>query len=197
MARGLRLNEPGRAWAALAVALGAGALLGLLVPAPEWDWQPSKAAEPWRWWTAAFVHLNGLHLAGNLLGLALVAAVGMVGRLPQRAALAWALAWPLAHGVLLLRPEVTHYAGLSGVLHAGVAVAVTWLVLEGRRRRVAMAIGAGLVAKLLLEQPWGAPVTVSATLGIPVVPMAHAGGALVGLLLTLLLHRRDCAEEQR
>ena len=197
MARGLRLNEPGRAWAALAVALGAGALLGLLVPAPEWDWQPSKAAEPWRWWTAAFVHLNGLHLAGNLLGLALVAAVGMVGRLPQRAALAWALAWPLGHGVLLLRPEVTHYAGLSGVLHAGVAVAVTWLVLEGRRRRVAMAIGAGLVAKLLLEQPWGAPVTVSATLGIPVVPMAHAGGALVGLLLTLLLHRRDCAEEQR
>ena len=182
---------------ALALALGAGALLGLLVPAPEWDWQPSKAAEPWRWWTAAFVHLNGLHLAGNLLGLVVVAALGVVGRLPQRAALAWALAWPLAHGVLLLRPEVTHYAGLSGVLHAGVAVAVTWLVLEGRRRRVAMAIGAGLVAKLLLEQPWGAPVTVSATLGIPVVPMAHAGGALVGLLLTLLLHRRDCAEEQR
>lgn len=179
------------------MALGAGALLGLLVPAPEWDWQPSKAAEPWRWWTAAFVHLNGLHLAGNLLGLALVAALGVVGRLPPRAALAWALAWPLGHGVLLLRPEVTHYAGLSGVLHAGVAVAVTWLVLEGRRRRVAMAIGAGLVAKLLLEQPWGAPVTVSATLGIPVVPLAHAGGALVGLLLTLLLHRRDSAQEQR
>lgn len=182
---------------ALAFALGAGALLGLLVPAGAWDWQPSRATDPWRWWTAAFVHLGGLHLAGNLLGLALVAALGWVGRLPQRAALAWALAWPLGHGVLLLRPEVAHYAGLSGVLHAGVAVAATGIALEGRARALALAIGAGLAAKLLLEAPWGAPVTVSATLGIPVVPLAHAGGAVAGVLLALALCRRGETAEQR
>ncbi len=197
MAGGLRLNEPGRAWGWLAVVLADGALLGLVVPASAWDWQPARAAEVWRWWTAAFVHLNGLHLAGNLLGLALVAALGHFGRLPPRAALAWALAWPLGHGVLLLRPEIAHYAGLSGVLHAGVAVAAAWLVLEGRRRGVALAIGAGLLAKLMLEAPWGAPVTVSATLGIPVVPLAHAGGAFAGVLLALALCRRGKPEPDR
>lgn len=197
MARGLRLNDPGRAWAWLAVLLAEGMLLGLLVPAAAWDWQPARAFEAWRWWTAAFVHLNGLHFAGNFAGLVLVAALGVLGRLPPRAALAWALAWPLGHGLLLMRPEVTHYVGMSGALHAGVAVAATWLVLAGRRRGVALAIGAGLLAKLLLEVPWGAPVTVSATLGIPVVPLAHAGGAAAGVLLALALYRRGETEPRR
>ena len=37
------------------------------------------------------------------------------------------VAWPLTHLSLLARPEVMHYGGLSGVLHAGVAVAALGL----------------------------------------------------------------------
>ena len=43
------------------------------------DWQPALASsEPWRAWSAAIVHYSALHLAANLAGIALVAALGFV-----------------------------------------------------------------------------------------------------------------------
>ena len=38
------------------------------------------------------------------------------------------LARPLTQLGLLMRPDLLHYGGLSGVLHAGVAAAALWLV---------------------------------------------------------------------
>ena len=47
------------------------------------DWQPGRArAEPWRAFSAVAVHYSGLHLAANLAGTVLVAALGRVARLP-------------------------------------------------------------------------------------------------------------------
>ena len=193
MARGLRLNEPGRAWVALAALLAAGSLVGWFVPAAGWDWQPGLVAhEPWRCWSAAFVHWSELHLAANLAGTAVVAALGWVGRVSWRGALAWALAWPLTQLALLLQPGLLHYGGLSGVLHAGVAVAVVELLpRRGRQRALAAAIGLGLLVKIALEQPWGAPLRHPAGWDIAVAPLAHATGAAAGLLLALLLRRRQ------
>ncbi len=174
-----------RAWAALAALLGAGALAALLMPAAQLDWQPALAArQPWRAFSAAFVHWSGWHLGANLAGLALVAALGIVARLPRAAALAWLAAWPLTHLGLLLRPALAHYGGLSGVLHAGVAVAALWLLVaaRGRTRVLAAAIVAGLVIKLLLERPWGATLVRPPDWDIAVAPLAHATGAAAGLL---------------
>src|SRR5574343_827235 len=107
---------------ALAVSLRPGAALAVL------GWSPSLAwEEPWRWWSAAWVHLSPRHLAANLVGLALVALLGTAVRAGWRAAAAWALAWPLTHGLLLAQPALARYGGLSGVLHAGVAVAALHL----------------------------------------------------------------------
>jgi len=186
---GLRLSQPGRAWAAFAAALAAGALLGLLVPPAAWDWQPARAGEAWRWWTAAFVHFSDRHLAINLAGVLVVGALGFAGRVPRRAALAWALAWPMTHGLLLLRPEIAHYGGLSGVLHAGVGAAATWVALAGRARALAFAILGGLAAKVVLETPWGDALVPSATLGIAVAPLVHATGAVAGTLTALAMYR--------
>jgi len=193
VARSLRLNETGRAWVALAALLAAGSVLGWFVPAALWDWQPSLAAsEPWRCWSAAFVHWSERHLVANLAGTAVVAALGWVGRLSSRSALAWALAWPLTQLALLLQPGLLHYGGLSGVLHAGVAVAVVELLRRGGRQRiVALAIGLGLLVKIALEQPWGAPLRHPADWDIAIAPLAHATGAAAGLLLALLLQRRQ------
>ncbi|MBI3369691.1 MAG: hypothetical protein HY021_14955, partial [Burkholderiales bacterium] len=59
-----------------AVAVG-GALLAPWIGADRLDWQPALVwREPWRWWTAAWVHWSGLHLAANLVGAALVSMLG-------------------------------------------------------------------------------------------------------------------------
>jgi len=193
-------------------AAGAAAVIG--APASSvLDWQPGlNLAEPWRLWTAAAVHWSLPHLLLNLLATVLVGALGRTARVPGAAALAWALAWPLTHALLgpasavaaasgtpgaapaasaaaLLAPAsaapLAHYGGLSGVLHAGVAVLALELALgPGRDRRdrvVGGLLGAGLLAKVLLESPWNLALRPDPLLGIAVAPVAHACGLVAGL----------------
>lgn len=191
----------GRAWLLLAAALGAGALAGWALPSPWLDWQPGRAlAEPWRALGAAFVHWSPRHLLVNLAGLALVAALGWAARLPAAAAAAWALAWPAGHALLALEPGLLHYGGLSGVLHAGVAVAAAWLLLrpaDARQRAVGAAVAAVLLLKVVLERPWDGPLQHPADWDIAVAPLAHAtgvaAGAVAGMAAALLSGRRGGA----
>lgn len=182
-------RAPGGAWTALAGLLGVGALVAWWLPSPWLDWQPAAfGREPWRALSAAFVHWSALHLGANLLGGVLVAALGRVAGLPARAALAWAAAWPLTHLGLLAQPALAHYGGLSGVLHAGVAVAAWWLVLRtsGRSRSIGAALLAGLAIKVGLEDPFGAPLVHPAGWDIAVAPLAHASGAIAGTVTGLV-----------
>ncbi len=180
----------------LAAVLAAGSLLAFVLPALQLDWQPALwPHEPWRAFTAAFVHWSPLHLGANLAGAAVVAALGLAARLPARCTLAWAAAWPLTQLGLLVQPALAHYGGLSGVLHAGVAVAALALLVQetGRRRALGVAILAGLLIKLLLEEPWGAPLRHGGGWDIATAPLAHATGAMAGLLcgaVVLALRRR-------
>lgn len=175
---------PGRAWVALAALAGVGALGAIALPAARIDWQPALAArEPWRALTAAFVHWSGLHLAANLAGAALVGALGRAAGLPAAAALAWLAAWPLTQLLLLVEPGLARFGGLSGVLHAGVAVAGLWLACRarGRPRGVGAGLLAGLALKVVLEDPLGAPLRAGGGWDIAIAPLAHATGAVAGL----------------
>lgn len=61
------MNRPGQAWLALAAALAAASVLAWWAPAWALDWQPAlAAAEPWRAFSAAFVHWSPMHLGANL-----------------------------------------------------------------------------------------------------------------------------------
>ncbi len=178
-------QRPGRAWIALALLLAAGALLAAAWPAAALDWQPGLVwREPWRWWTAAWVHGSPRHLGANLAASVLVAALGWAARAPAGLALAWALAWPLTQLGWLAGPPLAHFGGLSGVLHAGVAVAALGLVWRerGARRVVGGLLLAGLALKLGLEQPWGPALRHPAGWDIAVAPWSHASGTVAGLL---------------
>ncbi len=178
------------------------ALLGALLLGPAWvvqgepgaaavlAWQATTAwSEPWRLWSAAWVHLSALHLAANAAGALGVVALGCAAHVPVRATLAWALAWPLTHAALAAAPALARYGGLSGVLHAGVAiVAVTlWRRAARGERRIGLAIGAVLLLKIALEAPWRAAVVRPEGWDIAVAPFAHAAGALAGALLAAAL----------
>ncbi|HZT55700.1 MAG TPA: rhombosortase, partial [Burkholderiaceae bacterium] len=183
----------GRAWLGVAALLAAGALAGWPVAHEAIDWQPGLAStQPWRAFTAIGVHYSALHLAANLAGTALVGCFGAVARVPRRCAWAWLAAWPLTQFGLLLKPELLHYGGLSGVLHAGVAIVGIYLLATGARAQrgtgaraqgaLAAAVLVGLVAKLLSEAPWGDALRHPAGWDIAVAPLAHATGALAGVI---------------
>ena len=192
MACGVRLKraEPASAWLLLSLLAGLGALSAGAADPALLRWQPELALlQPWRFISAALVHFSALHLLANLLGTALVAALGWAAGCDRRAALAWALAWPLTHAGLLLQPELAHYGGLSGVLHAGVAVAA-WQLLrggQGAQRLIGALLAGGLLLKLLLEAPWLGPLRQSPGWDIAIAPLAHSSGAIAGLLCARIL----------
>ena len=176
-----------RLWVALAVALALGALLVFFAGAGARDaleWQPARAlAEPWRAVSAPWVHYSALHLAANLAGTAVVAALGWFAGAQRRIVVAWLIAWPLTQLGLFARPDLLRYGGLSGVLHAGVAC-IGWQLAvhaRGRRQIVGVLVLLGLVAKIASESPWGAALRHPPGWDIATAPFAHASGFVAGL----------------
>jgi rhomboid family GlyGly-CTERM serine protease len=173
------------AWLGMALLLAAFALVGWPMARDALDWQPALAfTEPWRAVTAVGVHYSGQHLGVNLAGLVVTALFGVAARAPAPLAAAWLAAWPLTQFGLLVKPELLHYGGLSGVLHAGFAVIVVFLLVTGTRaqRWVAAAVLIGGAAKLLNEAPWGPALRQPPGWDIAVAPLAHTTGALAGAL---------------
>lgn len=146
-------------------------------------------AQPWTFWTSAWVHLNTPHLIGNQLALGALTAAGWVLRPPLSATLAWALSWPLLQASLLWWPQVTHAVGLSGLLHAGVAVLGLHLLLSPaapKARPWGAVLLAGLVIKLLIERSWQQPLLNDPHSDMAVVQAAHLSGAAWGAVLGTL-----------
>ena len=182
----------GRGWLGVAALLALTAIAGWPLLPTLIDWQPARfASEPWRAVSAVGVHYSVAHLGGNLAGVALAALLGVGARVPARLAWAWLAAWPLTQlGLLGLAPTLAHYGGLSGVLHAGVAIVVIDLLGRGTRAQqgVGAALGLGLVAKLLSETPWGPVLRVTPGWDFAVAPIAHSSGAIAGLLCAGIAH---------
>jgi rhomboid family GlyGly-CTERM serine protease len=186
-------------WAVVAAAIALPSVVTVLAPSalPGLAWQPELAfSDPWRWWSAAWVHLSERHLWANLAGAALVLALGLAARVAPLAAWAWVAAWPLTHLSLLAQPAITRYGGLSGVLHAGVMAVAVHLMFERRgqihptrlsaTRWLGVAMAAGVVLKVLIEAPWRAALTHPPGWDIAVAPLAHAAGAFWGGVCALI-----------
>ena len=192
------------AWALLSMVLwlsqraeGASAQAPLFT---QLDWQPGLwQTQPWRMWTAALVHWSGAHLLLNLLGCAALIAWGHAAALGRRHTLAWLVAWPLTTLLLATSPSLLRYGGLSGLLHAGVAIGA-WALFwhcQGQRRMVGALVLAGLALKLLLEEPLLAQ-WLGLGLNVPALPLtdapgfavasyAHFTGAVTGLFCAVAL----------
>ncbi len=172
------------AWAAVAAGLLLGSVVARGISPTALDWQPALVwREPWRAWSAAWVHYSLLHLLANLAGGILVIAFGLAARVPARIAFAWLVAWPLTQLGLSWRPDLLHYGGLSGVLHAGVAAAAVYLLLDASdaRRWVGAAVLVAVAIKIATEAPWGPALREPAGWDITVAPFAHLTGFVSGI----------------
>lgn len=157
----------------------------------RWDWQPAlAAAEPWRVFTAAWVHWSVQHAALNAAAMTVLAAFGWVARLPRAATVAWLIAWPMTHLAMLAATVPTHYGGLSGIAHAGACVAGVWLVATpgpASRRMLGGVWLALLVLKLAFEVRVGPTLLGRGADAVVSVPAAHVCGALAGFAAAILL----------
>lgn len=186
---------PGRTWLLVALLFATGALLMWVQPPAVqalMEWQPQRLRdEPWRAFTGALLHWSLQHLIANLSGCAVLGLLGVAARLQPRDAVAWLLAWPLTQLGLLWEPALMRYGGLSGVLHAGVAVASIAMLqaphAHGRERAIGLVIGLGLIAKVAAERPLsGPPLRHWDGWTIPVAPLAHLTGLLAGVFAALV-----------
>jgi rhomboid family GlyGly-CTERM serine protease len=143
--------------------------------------------------TGHLVHLGWGHLWLNLIALLLIASLFDSLLSWQE----WLVATIVAAvgidvGLYLWDAQVVWYVGLSGVLHAIVAVGAVKLLSQ--RAAFGAVLLLGLVIKLVWEQLSGAmPFSESAS-GGPVVVAAHlygaASGASVAGLLAIIRRRR-------
>lgn len=177
----------------LCAALAALSLGAWPLPREALDWRPDLfTAQPWRAATAAFVHLTPTHLVANLAGCAVLALLGWRAEFGRREAVAGLASLPLTQLGLLLRPELSPYAGLSGELHALVAIAALTLALRGGRSQlIGLAILAGLSVKIAAEQPFGEVLSATPGFDFAVAPFAHLCGCFAGIAAWALTMRLD------
>ena len=139
--------------------------------------------EFWRLLTGHVVHLGWTHLALNLAGLALCAAMSPFLFRPRLVWMTALLAINISMLMLVFSPQVSDYVGFSGVLY-GLFVCGLW----PQRRDPAMAAALLLVVGWMVWQWLGAPMAAEERLiGGTIVSIAHVHGSWLGLLLAVLL----------
>ena len=193
------MNQPSREWLALCALHIALSMLAWWARTNVVDaitWQSDHwLHQPWTLWTSSWVHMNPPHLIGNQVALGALAALAWVVRPTRASALAWLLAWPLLQLSLLLWPQIGYAVGLSGLLHAGVAVMAIHLLLKRivvpKARRWGALLALGLLTKLVVESAWSNPVAWDPANNMSVVQAAHLAGAFWGAVLGLALGRRQ------
>ncbi len=143
------------------------------------------AGQWWQLFSAHCVHLSWLHLAGNMLGLALLQQLFGPLLVGWRCWLGLMfIAAASSASLLAFSPEVAWYGGFSGVLigmyvYAAIAAWRGQVLLAGA---VLCIIG----AKVIVEQWQGIAISRSSLSAIPVVVDAHLYGALAGAVYAAL-----------
>lgn len=171
----------------LMLCLLAAGMFAVAGPAPDslvYDRSAIGRGEVWRLLTGHLAHADTSHLVVNLLGL------GLVGALFERQPVSWVLLFVVSAAAIdawlwFLQPDIGSYCGLSGVLYGLLAAGLFACWRERRQRLLFAVVGAGAIAKLLLEVRLGSGLLDHTTW--PVVPGAHVAGAAAGLVAVLFV----------
>ncbi|WP_445117117.1 rhombosortase [Acinetobacter sp. WZC-1] len=142
-------------------------------------WRPHFFAEPWRWWTAHWVHVGWVHFLLNMLAFACLPFIFPQIKQRYLILLLLTLSPLISLGFYYFYPHIEAYAGLSGVLH-GLYVACAVFYLQFKRERgFALLVLLLVLAKIAWENTFGSLRTAE-LIGSPVLVEAHLLGVIWG-----------------
>lgn len=145
-------------------------------------WQDSLWTEPWRLWTAHWVHVGWIHYFLNILAFACLPFIFPRAAVWHLTALFFILPPLISLSFYFFLPDIEAYAGLSGLLH-GVYAAVACVHLLYKRERGFAALVLFLIfAKLIWENTVGNTGTAQ-LIGSPVLVEAHLLGVIWGIVV--------------
>ena len=156
-----------------------------------------QSEEYWRLISGHLAHTNDSHLAMSLTGIfALWLLQGDDYNVRDYLTAAITIAVGVSASLYYLESSVNGYSGLSGLLHGLFAWGVTADLRA--RRHIGLVLVVGLLAKLLLEQSFGAAPASERVLGYPVLIDANLYGATFGSLSGAIMFyaRREASSEQ-
>lgn len=171
----------------LPIILGIGLVCGLLqLDMNTFIYQRDlMTGEPWRWWTAHWVHVGWRHYALNML--AFLSLPFIFPQLQRQTLLLGLLVLPplLSAGLYELLPAVQAYAGLSGILHGIFVVAAIESLFIQRERNFAILVLVCFALKIGVEKWMGYSETAQ-FIQAPVLIESHQIGVLTGIIFILL-----------
>lgn len=137
--------------------------------------------EPWRWWTAHWVHVGWRHYALNML--AFLCLPFIFPHLSRATLLLSLLVLPLllSAGLYWLLPNVQAYAGLSGILH-GMFVLVAFESLKIKQERKFAFLVLGCIAIKISLEKWMGYSETAQLIQAPVLIESHQIGVVTGII---------------
>ncbi len=148
-----------------------------------WKW--SFFSEPWRWWTAHWVHVGWIHYLLNMAAFLFLPFIFPQLKNRFLFILIFSLPVLISFSFYYLYPNIEAYAGFSGVLHGiYVATAIYYLQFSKERKFSLLVLGL-IMAKIIWENTFGSTQT-AALIGSTVLVEAHLLGALWGALLSVI-----------
>lgn len=144
-------------------------------------------AEPWRLWTGHWVHLGVWHWILNIAALALLPEIFLRSTWKFFLILWFLLPLIVSISLWFFMPQLSLYAGLSGVLH-GLYLAMALMAVCSFsivERRVGWIVLVGICAKVGWEAYRGMSQTAE-LIGAPVILQAHQFGLAAGFFVWLV-----------
>lgn len=145
-------------------------------------WQDHLFAEPWRLWTAHWVHVGWIHYLLNMIAFACLPFIFPRACIWHFSAIFLLISPLLSLSFYWILPDIGAYAGLSGVLHGAYAAIACVHLLYKRERSFAALVLFLIFAKLIWENTIGSTGTAQ-LIGSPVLVEAHLLGVIWGILL--------------
>lgn len=142
-------------------------------------------SQPWRWWTAHWVHVGWIHYFLNVFALACLPF--LFPQVNKQALLALLVFLPplLSLSFYYFYPEIYGYAGLSGILH-GIFIFFAIISLKvPSERYFALLVLILILIKIVWEHFFGALQT-QQLIGHPVLTQAHLLGVIYGTIAAFI-----------
>lgn len=144
-------------------------------------------SEPWRWWTANWVHVGWRHYVLNMIAFFLIIFVFPHVNTKSLAICLVAFSPLLTATLYVLMPNIYAYAGLSGILHGIYAYVALQSLSIAKERKFAVLVLLCIALKVGWEK-WHGYSETAQLIQAPVLIESHQIGLLIGVLAALVFY---------